>query len=169
VTSVRASYKYVSYKYYRRDIKVLFTHTVCLSRQVQVRWWSHDFHRQDGEWRPYWFSEKLISALFAFKLLQRKWRVLTSLYARVTVKLLYQETPEFISPDLCPPNSPVEYRICWMMQECVYAVTSDLKQRLIDTWASISQNVTKKAISQWRKRLRVSMKAKWHHFEHPLN
>jgi len=56
------------------------------------------------------------------------------------------------------------------MQECVYivqqlsvtpaAVTSDLKQRLIDTWATISQNVIDKAVSQWRKRLRASMKAK---------
>jgi len=39
------------------------------------------------------------------------------------------------------------------------AVTSDLKQRLIDTWASISQNVIDKAVGQWRKRLRASMKA----------
>jgi len=42
------------------------------------------------------------------------------------------------------------------------AVTSDLKQRLIDTWVSIglSQNVIDKAVGQWRKRLRVSVKAK---------
>ena len=32
------------------------------------------------------------------------------------------------------------------------AVTSDLKQRLIDTWASISQNVIDKAVGQCRKR-----------------
>jgi len=44
--------------------------------------------------------------------------------------------------------------------------TSDLKQRLIDTWASISQNVIDEAVDQCRKRLRASMKAKWHHFEH---
>jgi len=47
------------------------------------------------------------------------------------------------------------------MQERVYivqthvrdtsrAVTSDLKQRLIDAWASISQNVTDKAVGQWK-------------------
>jgi len=39
------------------------------------------------------------------------------------------------------------------------AVTSDLKQRLIDTWASISHNVIDKAVGQWKKRLRASMKA----------
>jgi len=50
------------------------------------------------------------------------------------------------------------------------AVTSDLKQRLIDTWASISQNVIDKVVGQWRKRLRASKhEAKGHHFEHLLN
>ena len=39
------------------------------------------------------------------------------------------------------------------------AVTSDLKQRLIDTWASTSQNVIDKAVGQWRKRLRASVHA----------
>jgi len=39
------------------------------------------------------------------------------------------------------------------------AVTSDLKQRLIDTWASISHNIIDKAVGQWKKRLRASMKA----------
>jgi len=32
------------------------------------------------------------------------------------------------------------------------AVTSDLKQRLIDTWASISQNVIEEAVGQCSKR-----------------
>jgi len=48
------------------------------------------------------------------------------------------------------------------MQERVYKTplrdTSDLKQQLIDTWASISQNVTDEAVGQWRKRLRASMR-----------
>jgi len=39
------------------------------------------------------------------------------------------------------------------------AVTSDLKQRLIVTWASISQNVIEEAVVQWKKRLCASMKA----------
>ena len=41
-------------------------------------------------------------------------RVLTFLYARETVQLLEQETPDFISPDLCPPNRPV-IRICGLV------------------------------------------------------
>jgi len=32
------------------------------------------------------------------------------------------------------------------------------------SWVSISQNVIDKAVGQWRKRLRASMKAKWYHF-----
>jgi len=42
-----------------------------------------------------------------------------------------------MSPNLCPPNSPVDYRICGLMQDRVYivqtpvrdtsCVTSDLK------------------------------------------
>jgi len=40
------------------------------------------------------------------------------------------------------------------------AVTSDLKQRLIDTMAWVSQNVIGKAFGLWRKRLHASMKAK---------
>ena len=44
--------------------------------------------------------------------------------ARKTVQLLQQQTPQFISPDLWPPNSPdlevVDYRIWGWMQERVY-------------------------------------------------
>ena len=60
--------------------------------------------------------------------------------ARETVQLLQQKAPQFISPDLWPPNSlalnPVDYRIRDWMQECVYKTlvrdTNDLKQRFID-------------------------------------
>jgi len=40
------------------------------------------------------------------------------------------------------------------------AVTSDLKQRLIDTWASILQNVIDEAVGQWRKQLDANMMQK---------
>ena len=59
--------------------------------------------------------------------------------ARETVQLLQQETPQFISPDLWPPNSPdlnpVDYRIWGWMQERMYKILvcdTDLKQHLID-------------------------------------
>jgi len=39
-------------------------------------------------------------------------------------------------------------------------MTSDLKQRLIVTWASVSQNVIDEAVGQWTKRLRAGMRQK---------
>ena len=64
--------------------------------------------------------------------------------ARDTVKLLQQEMPEFIAPDLWPPNSPdlnpVDYRVWGLIQERVYKTavrdTADFKRRLIETWSS---------------------------------
>jgi len=56
------------------------------------------------------------------------------------------------------------------MQERVYKTpvrdTSDLKQRLIDTWASIPQSVVDEAIDQWRMRLRACGKARGRQFGH---
>jgi len=50
------------------------------------------------------------------------------------------------------------------MQELVYKTavhdTSDLKQHIIDTWASVSQNIIDEAIEQWRKWLHACVKAK---------
>jgi len=76
-----------------------------------------------------------------------------------TVQLLQQETLDFISLDLWPPNSPdinpVDYRIWGLTQECVYKTplhdTSDWKHRFIDTmsWASIPQNVIDEAVGQF--------------------
>ena len=44
--------------------------------------------------------------------------------ARDTIQLLQQETPDFIGPDLWPPNSPdlnsVDYKIWGVMQQHVY-------------------------------------------------
>ena len=59
--------------------------------------------------------------------------------ARKTVQQLQQETPQFISPNLWPPNSPglnpVENRIWGWMQERVYKTLvrdTELKQHLTD-------------------------------------
>jgi len=96
--------------------------------------------------------------------------------ARKTVQLLQQQTLEFISPDLWPPNSPdlnpVDYRIWGLMQERVHKTAvpdvNKLKQRLIDTWSSLSQDVIDDAIDQLRVRLRAWVKAKGRHFEYLL-
>lgn len=96
--------------------------------------------------------------------------------ARETVQLLQRETPDFIPPELWPPNSPdlnpVDYKIWGMMQERVYQTkmhdVAELKQRLIDVWDGMQQNVIDTAIDQWRKRLRACVSAKGGHFEHIL-
>jgi len=99
--------------------------------------------------------------------------------AREIVQLHCQETPDFISPNLCPRNSPTDYRIWGLIQERVYivykhlsvipgAVTSDLRQRLID----IGKHLTKRhRQSSWSVEKVVTCKheAKGHHFEHLLN
>ena len=81
------------------------------------------------------------------------------IYVRQTVRL----TTEFV--DWC--------RNVWSLYKHLSAipaaVTSDLKQRLIDTWASILQSIINKVVGPCKKRLCASMKAKCHHFEHLLN
>jgi len=77
--------------------------------------------------------------------------------ARDTVQLLQQKTPEFIAPDLWPPNSPdlnpVDYRVWGLMQERVYKTavrgTADLKQHLLETWSGIPRTVIYEVIDEW--------------------
>ena len=69
--------------------------------------------------------------------------------AHRAVELLQRKTPKFIAPDLWPPNrsdlNPVDYRICDVMQDCVYQTpvrdVTDLKQCLTDKWNGLSQSV----------------------------
>ena len=96
--------------------------------------------------------------------------------ARLTVELLRRETPDFIAPDMWPPNSPdlnpVDYRIWGLMQERVYRSpirdVAELRKRLMDTWARFQQDVVDEAVEQWRKRLRACVRARGGHFEHIL-
>lgn len=96
--------------------------------------------------------------------------------ARETVEVLRRETPDFISPDLWPPNSPdlnpVDYEIWAVMQRRVYQrkihTIDELKQRLIEVWCGLEQSTVDMAIDQWRKRLRACVRAKGGHFEHSL-
>jgi len=61
-------------------------------------------------------------------------------WARDIAQLLQQDTPQFIAPDLWPPNSPdlnpVDYCIWGVMQERVYKTpvsdTADIKQHSTD-------------------------------------
>ena len=96
--------------------------------------------------------------------------------AKDTIKVLQQETPDFISPDLWPPDSPdlnlVDYKVWGVMQqkvhECRMNSVNELKLCLIDVWNSLQQNVIDAAINEWRKQLRACVHADGQYFEHLL-
>ena len=94
------------------------------------------------------------------------------LYFALITLLIGKNAPSVVSqahrpPDLWPPNSPdlkpVDYRI-WGLMQRLYKTpvrdTIDLKKRLVDTWASISQCVVDETVDQWTPRLRSCVKAK---------
>ena len=96
--------------------------------------------------------------------------------ARETIKLLQWETPAFISPDQWPLNSPdlnpVDYKIWGVMQDRVYQKkvkdVNEWRERLVEVWAVLQQNVIDDAIDQWRRRLRACVRARGGHFEYLL-
>jgi len=99
--------------------------------------------------------------------------------ARDTIQLLQREreTPDFIGPDLWPPNSPdlnpVDYKIWDVMQQRVNQSrinnVDELKQRLHDVWHGVQQHIIDLAVSQWRQRLTAAcVRAHGRHFEHLL-
>jgi len=67
--------------------------------------------------------------------------------ARETVELLKVETPDFIPPNLWPPNSPnlnpVDYKIWGILQERVYKTSSkdvdELRRRIAEEWDKLDQ------------------------------
>jgi len=87
----------------------------------------------------------------------------STLLRKDTIKQLQQETPDFIGPNLWPPNSPdlnlVDYNVWGVMQhrvhECRINSVDELKLRLTDVWNSLQQNVIDAAINKWRKQLRA--------------
>jgi len=78
--------------------------------------------------------------------------------ARDTIQLLQREMPDFIGPDLWPPNSPdlnpVDYKIWGVMQQWVYESrinsVDEQKQRLHDVWHNVHQYIIDLVVSQWR-------------------
>lgn len=96
--------------------------------------------------------------------------------ARETIALLSQETPDFISPQLWPPNSPdlnpVDYHIWSVLEERVYRTRirdiDHLRTRLIEEWQLFDHMIIDRAIKQWRPRLRSCVREEGGHFEHKL-
>ena len=93
------------------------------------------------------------------------------------MEVLCRETPDFISPDLWPPNSPdlnpVDYEICAVMQRRVYQrkihTINELKQRLIEVGAALNSRLsTWLLISGAKDLIRACARAKGGHFEHSL-
>jgi len=78
--------------------------------------------------------------------------------AKDTIKLLQQETPDFVGPDIWPPDIPdlnsVDCKVWGAMQQRVYECrinsVDELKQRLVEVWSSLQQNVIDASISEWR-------------------
>jgi len=52
--------------------------------------------------------------------------------------------------------------------ECSMNSVDELKQRVIEVWNSLQQNVIDAAINEWKKRLRARVHADEQHFEHLL-
>ena len=73
-----------------------------------------------------------------------------------TVTMLQRETPEFIPPEMWPPNSPdlnpVHYSIWGMLLERVYRSrihhVKELKERLLREWRLLDHTVIAAAIAQ---------------------
>ena len=59
-----------------------------------------------------------------------------------------------------------------VMQQRVYQTklhsVDELKQRLVEVWAGLDQNLIDSAIDEWRPRLAACVQAKGGHFEHML-
>jgi len=88
--------------------------------------------------------------------------------ARETTTLLQREMSTFIPPDLWPPNSPdlnpVDYQISGVMQDRVYQQkvkdVNELRERLVEVWAGLQQNVIDDAIDQWCRCLHACVRAR---------
>ena len=58
----------------------------------------------------------------------------------------------------------MQQRVCECRTNSVY----ELKQRLVEVWNILQQNVINAAINEWRKRLTACVRADGQHFEHLL-
>jgi len=79
-------------------------------------------------------------------------------HARETIELLSRDTPDFIGPEMWPPNSPdlnpVDYSIWSVVEQRVYQErihnTDELWQRLLTVWNELEQQIIDNAVDQWK-------------------
>jgi len=89
------------------------------------------------------------------------------------VELLHQEMPNFLVPNLWPPNSPdlssVDYEIWAVMQHRVHYskihCVDELKRWLIDVWCGLEQLIFDETIEQWQGRHRACVHTKGGQFK----
>jgi len=98
--------------------------------------------------------------------------------ARETVELLKVEKPDFIPPNLLPPNSPdlnpIDYKIWGLLQEWDYKTSikdvDELRRWIAEEWDKLDQRipVIDKAVAGWRKRLQACVAAGGGQFLHKM-
>jgi hypothetical protein len=66
----------------------------------------------------------------------------------------------------------VDYKIWSVMQERVYRTKvrdiEDLRQRIVDVWDGLDQDIIDASVNQWRARLRACVAANGGQFEYKL-
>jgi len=94
---------------------------------------------------------------------------------RCSFYLESRNTPDFVSPLMCPPNSPdlnpVDYEVGCAQETPLPNQNTDvdhLKQRLAEEWRHFSQNIINRTVRQWRVRLRACVCENGGHFEYKL-
>ena len=96
--------------------------------------------------------------------------------AHDTIELLWCTTPDFVAPDMWPPNSPdlnlVDYATWSVIQQHVYKTRvhdiDELRQRLLHVWCSLEQSLIDDAVDQRPTCSRAYVHARGRHFEHTL-
>lgn len=84
--------------------------------------------------------------------------------SRSTVRYLQENCPDFIEPNMWPPNSPelnpVDYNIWGTLEGRVYEnarinTIDQLKERIVYCWQQYNQEIINNSIGQWRRRLQA--------------
>lgn len=138
------------------------------------------FVRAGAKVNKEYYTEEILTPLFADirALCGNNWTWqqdgATSHTAAHTVAFLTENSPAFIEPTMWPPNSPdlnpLDYFLWGALVEKVYASPisdlPELKDRITQAAAEISQRSLQRAVAQWRARLRAVVANKGGQVEH---